>query len=78
VGKSVESLSADERVAYYRGMASEALRLAMEAAEEQKARLIDTAAHWLTLAIEVERFHRESVPLPEALNIAEPKFQATD
>lgn len=53
VGKSLESLCPQERAAYYRDMATEALSLAMSASDgDLKAALIDTAANWLSLAID--------------------------
>ena len=56
VGQSDELVPAEKRVAYYRAMAAEALRLAQAAGDEaQKASYLDIAARWNTLANEVER-----------------------
>jgi len=55
LGRAFEALSARERVAFYRGMAAEALRLARAIdATDQKASFVDCAARWLALAHEVE------------------------
>ena len=55
LARSFEALSARERVAYYRGMAAEALRLARAIDQsDQKASFVDCAARWLALAHEVE------------------------
>jgi len=56
VGQSDESLSTEGRIAYYRGMAAEALRLAQAADEDtQKASYLDIAARWNALATEMLR-----------------------
>jgi hypothetical protein len=56
VGQSDESLSPENRIAYYRGMAAEALRLAQASDEDsQKASYLDIAARWNALATEMER-----------------------
>ena len=55
LGRSIEALSARERVVYYRGMAAEAVLLAKTANDgEQKASFLDCASRWLSLAHEVE------------------------
>ena len=57
--KSVESLSPQERAAYYRDRAAESLRLATIANDQDaKASFVDNAARWLTLAVEVESFYQ--------------------
>lgn len=56
MAQSDESLPPEERIAYYRGMAAEALRLAQAAKDEaQKASYVDIAARWKVLAAETER-----------------------
>jgi hypothetical protein len=56
MGKSPEGLSQKERIAYYRGMGAEDLRLA-EASDDPavKAAHLDNASRWQALADEVER-----------------------
>ena len=55
MGRSVEGLSPADRIAHYRGMSAEALRLAQATDDlTQKASFLDNAAHWLALAHEVE------------------------
>jgi hypothetical protein len=63
VGQSDESLPRERRIAYYRGMAAEALRLAQATNEEtQKASYLDIAARWNALATEMEhQIEMESV-----------------
>ena len=56
MGQSDESLSPGNRIAYYRGMAAEALRLAQAASDDtQKASYLDIAARWNALVTEMER-----------------------
>ena len=56
VGQSDESVRPGKRIAYYRGMAAEALRLAQAANDDaQKASYLDIAARWNALATEMER-----------------------
>ena len=56
MAQSDESLPPERRIAYYRAMAAEALKLAQSASEEaRKAAYIDIAARWKVLASEVER-----------------------
>lgn len=56
MAQSDESLPPEERIAYYRSMAAEALRLAQAAKDEaQKASYVDIAARWKVLAAETER-----------------------
>ena len=55
MGRSFEALSVRERIAYYRGMSAEALRLATTTDDhDQKANYLDCASRWLALANEVE------------------------
>lgn len=68
MGRSVESLSARERVTYYRGMAAEALRLATSTADsDQKANFVNCAARWLSLAHEVENMQGHLADFREGL-----------
>ena len=56
MGQSNNSPPSKPRIAYYRGMAAEALRLAQSAHDEaQKASYVDIAARWNLLATEAER-----------------------
>lgn len=56
MAQSDRPLPPGERIAYYRGMAAEALRLAQTAKDEaQKASYVDIAARWKVLAAETER-----------------------
>jgi hypothetical protein len=56
LGQSDETLPPERRIAYYRAMAAEALRLAQTASDEaQKASYVDMAARWNVLAAETER-----------------------
>ena len=58
MGKSIESLSPRERAAYYRGMAAQALQLAVTAADaETRAAFVDTASCWLSLAVDIESIY---------------------
>ena len=55
MGRPLEALPAHQRVAYYRGIAAEALQLATTTEDcDQKASFVDCAARWLALAHEVE------------------------
>jgi hypothetical protein len=56
VGQSDEFLPPERRISYYRGMASEALRLAQLALDDaQKMSYLDIATRWNHLATETER-----------------------
>lgn len=56
MGKSVEFLTPDERVAYYRGMAAESLRLSHVALDTDAiSSFVTNAAQWTALAKRVER-----------------------
>ena len=69
MGRSFEALSAHERVAYYRGMAAESLRLATMIDDcDQKANFIDCAARWLSLAHEVENLQQHIVSFRKGLH----------
>jgi hypothetical protein len=55
LARSVQSLSAQERIDYYRAMSAEALRQAQATDHlEHRANSLDNAARWLALANEVE------------------------
>ena len=57
MARSVEGLSPQERIVYYRAMSAVALRLAQASDDiTQKASFLDNAASWLALANEVEHF----------------------
>jgi len=56
VGKPIDQLSNDERIAHYRELGLEALNHAQKApADELKAAWLNIAASWSVLADEVER-----------------------
>lgn len=56
LGQSVESLSTEERLEYYRFMAAHSLHMAQLCADdESRAHYIDGAARWSALATEVQR-----------------------
>lgn len=56
LGQSIQSLSAEERLEYYRHMAGHCLELAKSFTnDEAKAHHIDSAARWSALATEVQR-----------------------
>jgi hypothetical protein len=55
LARSIQSLSAQERIEYYRAMSAEALRQAQATDHlRHKADSLDNAARWLALANEVE------------------------
>ena len=67
MGRSVEGLSSEERIAYYRAMSAEALHLARSTNHlTQKAGFLDNAAHWLALAHEVEHVAERLGQFPSA------------
>lgn len=69
LGKSFEALSAPERVAYYRGMAAESLKLATMIEDcDQKANFLDCAARWLSLAHEVENLQQHRATFRQGLH----------
>lgn len=56
MAQSVQSLSAEERLEYYRHMAAHSLELSKSFTnDEAKAHHIDNAARWSALATEVQR-----------------------
>jgi hypothetical protein len=65
VARSVEGLSPQERITYYRAMSAVALRLAQTSDDlVQKASFLDNAARRLALANEVENFTERMADLP--------------
>jgi hypothetical protein len=56
LGKTIDALSDEERIAYYRSLALEALKHARDTStDEQRAAFLKIAASWASLADEVGR-----------------------
>ena len=64
LGRSIESLSGEERATHYGALSREAIAHAQQAAsDDHRARLLDIASKWAALADEVDRQERREAEI---------------